>query len=475
MSGFVDRSAAGDRHFPRGFLFATGTSAYQVEGAADADGRLPSIWDTFARTPGATLNGDTGDVACDSYHRVDEDVRMLQELGVGAYRFSVSWSRVLPAGGGTVNQMGLDYYRRLACSLREHGIMPVVTIYHWDLPQSIEDRGGWATREAAERMGELAYVMGKALGDEVGMWITINEPLQVANLGYRLGIHAPGVRDPARAAAATHHIMLAHGIALQALRSVLPAGVPVGPTMDPQPYIALDPESEATCELLDAEINRTFMDPVFKGSYPADLRDEYRPPAQLVKDNDMELISAPIDFFGVNYYRPHYVRRGDRENLRVGESPLDGHPGFVEYKSPKLEKTIMDWLVVPEGLHDLLLRLHRDSGGVRLYITENGCASADYVDPAGKINDYDRVAYIQGHLTAVLDAIDDGVDVAGYFHWSLMDNFEWACGYGRRFGLYYVDFQTGRRIPKRSAAYYGKIARTGVLPEVEDSFDLAVA
>ncbi len=472
MSDFVDQGERGARHFPPGFLFATGTSAYQVEGAVAADGRLPSIWDTFVRTQGATSRGDTGDVACDSYHRIDEDVRIVRELGVGAYRFSVSWPRVLPTGSGAVNQAGLDYYRRLATRLLEQGITPVATLYHWDLPQALEDRGGWANRETAERMGEFARVMGEALRDEVGMWITINEPLQVANLGYRVGAHAPGIRNLARAAAATHHIMLAHGLALQALRAVLPAGVPTGPTMDPQPYIALEPESVQTATLLDAEVNRVFLDPVFKGSYPADLRDEFRPPAELIKDGDMELISAPIDFFGVNYYRPHYVRRGDWADLRIGEEPLGDHPGFVEYKAPELEKTIMDWLVVPEGLRDLLVRLHRDSGGVKLYVTENGCASEDYVDPTGTINDQDRVSYIHGHLGAVLDAIDDGVDVAGYFHWSLMDNFEWAFGYGRRFGLYYVDFETGRRLPKRSAHYYGEIARTGVLPAVASSAEL---
>jgi beta-glucosidase len=473
MSNLADPDANGVRHFPPGFLFATGTSAYQVEGGVGADGRLPSIWDTFVRTPGATVRGDTGDVACDSYNRIDDDVRMVSELGVGAYRFSISWSRVLPTGNGAVNQAGLDYYRRLSASLRDQGITPVATLYHWDLPQALEDRGGWASREAAERMGEFALLMGEALRDEVGMWITINEPLQVASLGYRVGAHAPGVRDLARAAAATHHIMLAHGLALQALRSVLPAGVPIGPTMDPQPYIPLDAESVATCTLLDAEINRVFMDPVFQGSYPADLRDEFRPPAELIKDGDMELISAPIDFFGVNYYRPHYVRRGDWADLRIGESPIGDHPGFVEYKSPELDKTIMDWLVVPEGLRDLLLRLHHESGGVKLYITENGCASEDYVNPAGTVDDYDRVSYIHGHLSATLDAIDDGVDVAGYFHWSLMDNFEWAFGYARRFGLYYVDFETGRRLPKRSAHYYGEIARTGVLPAALSSADLA--
>lgn len=452
------------RRFPEGFVWGTGTSSYQIEGATTADGRGPSIWDVYTHAPGNVFRGDTGDIACDSYNRLEDDVRMLRDLGVGAYRFSVAWSRVLPSGSGTVNQAGLDYYRRLVERLTAHGITPVATVYHWDLPQALEKLGGWVTRDTAGHLGELAQVLGQALGDQVGMWITINEPLQIVNQGYRVGTHAPGHRDEALAAAATHHILLGHGYALQALRASVPTGVPIGPTMDPQPYEALDPEAAAVADTLDAEQNRVYMDPVLQGVYPGGLRREVRPPEDLVQDGDLELISAPIDFFGLNYYRPHYVRSGDWSNMRPGETRVPGHPGFVEYIPPDLARTVMGWPIVPDAMRELLHRLHTESRGLPLYITENGCAAEDYLNPAGTIDDHDRIAYLQGHLEAALQAIAEGVNVAGYFHWSLMDNFEWAEGYRRRFGLYYVEFGSGRRVAKRSAAYYSRVARTGELP-----------
>jgi beta-glucosidase len=460
------------RRFPEGFLWGTGTSSYQIEGAVATDGRGPSIWDVYAHTRGNVFRGDTGDIACDSYNRLDEDVRIVKELGVGAYRFSVSWPRVQPLGSGAVNQAGLDYYRRLAEQLRESGVQPVVTVYHWDLPQALEDQGGWANRDTAQRMAELALILGVALGDQVSMWITVNEPLQTVHQGYRTGTHAPGRCDDALAAAANHHIMLGHGLVLQALRQTTEAGTLIGPTMDPHPFIWLDPESEAVAETLDAEFNLAYLDPVLHGRYPEAARAEMLPPPALIHDGDMELIGAPIDFLGVNYYRPHHIRRGDWSDLRIGEEPIPGFPGFVEYQAPEQERTVMDWPIVPASLRDLLGRLHEDSNGLPLYITENGCAADDYVSPDGTIDDYERIAYIHGHLDAAADAITDGVNLAGYFHWSLMDNFEWAHGYRRRFGLHYVDFETGRRIPKRSAAFYGSVARTGRLPAREELFQL---
>jgi beta-glucosidase len=460
------------RRFPEGFLWGTGTSSYQIEGAVATDGRGLSIWDVYAHTRGNVFRGDTGDIACDSYNRLDDDVRIIQQLGVGAYRFSVSWPRVQPTGSGAVNQAGLDYYRRLAERLRESGVQPVVTVYHWDLPQALEDQGGWANRDTAQRMAELAQILGAELGDQVSMWITVNEPLQTVHQGYRIGTHAPGRCDDALAAAANHHILLGHGLVLQALRQTTGAGTLIGPTMDPHPYIGLDPDSEAVADTLDAEFNLAYLDPVLHKRYPDGARPHMLPSAALIHDGDMELIGAPIDFLGVNYYRPHHIRRGDWSGLRIGEKPISGFPGFVEYQAPEQERTVMDWPIVPASLRDLLGRLHADSDGLPLYVTENGCAADDYVSPDGTIDDYERIAYIHGHLDAAADAIADGVNLAGYFHWSLMDNFEWAHGYRRRFGLHYVDFETGRRVPKRSAGFYGRVARTGSLPAWEEVFPL---
>lgn len=461
------------RRFPDGFVWGVGTSSYQIEGAVDADGRGRSIWDVFTHTPGSTNRGDTGDIACNAYNRLDEDVQLISDLGVGSYRFSVSWPRVLPSGTGTVNQAGLDYYRRLVEALNEKGVSPSLTVYHWDLPQALEDKGGWAARDTAERLAELALVLGEALGDQVATWSTINEPLQSVHQGYLHGTHAPGHRDAKLAAAATHHVLLGHGLALAALRSCLPAGTPIGLAMDPQPFIALTDDARPVADRLDTEWNRAFLDPVLQGRYPAELADHLRPPQELIEPGDLELISAPIDFFGVNYYRPHYVRPGNPADLRQGESAIAGERRFVEYKPPEVKRTVMEWIVVPQGLRELLARLHRESGGLPLYVTENGCAADDYVAPEGIVNDEERIEYIHDHLDAVLDAIDDGVNVAGFFYWTLMDNFEWAEGYRRRFGLYYVEFESGRRIPKQSAGYYRQVARSGELPLPQEAARLA--
>jgi beta-glucosidase len=457
------------RRFPEGFLWGAGTSSYQIEGGIDEDGRGRSIWDVFTHTAGRVHGGDTGDIACDSYHRIDDDVALLAELGVGAYRFSIAWPRVLPTGSGSVNQRGLDYYRSLVTALRRHDIVPVVTIYHWELPQALEDRGGWANRETAELLAEYAATLGDALGDQVGMWITLNEPKQSVHQGYRVGTHAPGRCDEHLAAAATHHILLAHGLALQALRATLPGITPVGIALDPHPYLAADADAEPITAQLDAEHNRIYLDPVLHGSYLAEARPELLPPDALIRYGDMDRISAPTDFLGVNYYRPHCIRRGDWSDLRVGETPMPDQPGFVEYLDPERPRTAMDWLVEPEGLRGLLTRLHGERPGLPLYITENGCAVEDYVTPEGEVNDFERVEYIHGHLDAALRAIEDGVNLAGYFHWSLLDNFEWAWGYKRRFGLYHVDYGTQRRLAKRSAAFYSDIIRSGELPPREPS------
>jgi beta-glucosidase len=407
--------------------------------------------------------GDTGDLACNSYNRTNDDIRLLTDLGVDAYRFSIAWPRVQPSGSGAINQLGLDYYRRLVNSLLEAGVMPVATVYHWELPQALEDRGGWAVRDTAERFAEYARLLGEELGDQIGMWITLNEPLQSAHQGYRVGSHAPGRCDLAAAAAATHHLLLGHGLAVQALRSAS-SPRPVGIALDPNPIRPSGEGAEEIAERLDAEHNRMYLDPVLHGVYPSQVRPEMLPSDALIQDGDMAWIGAPIDFLGINYYRTHYVRLGDWADLRLGETPVPGNPGVVNYAPPELPRTIMDWLVEPDGLYDVLMRVSEQAPHLPLFITENGYASDDYVNPEGEVNDFERINYVFGHLGAAWRALQDGAELAGYFHWSLLDNFEWAWGYRRRFGLYFVDFATQRRTPKRSAAFYGAIARTGELP-----------
>ena len=467
MNGLTTRESSAPRRFPAEFLWGASTSSYQIEGAVGEDGRGRSIWDVFSHTPGKVHAGDTGDIACDSYHRMDEDLRLLKELGIGAYRFSIAWPRVQPDGAGAVNQPGLDYYRRLVERLRSAGIVPVATLYHWELPQALEDRGGWATRATAERFAEYAGILADALGDQIGMWITLNEPLQSAHQGYRVGTHAPGLADHALAAAATHHLLLGHGLAVQAIRAELRAPVPVGIALDPNPIRPAGEGAEAAAAQLDAEHNRMYLNPVLHGYYPSEARAELLPPDHLIHPGDLDTIAGPLDFLGVNYYRTHYVRRGDWSDLRLGESPVPGYPGLVNYMPPELPRTIMDWSVEPDGLYDVLMRLRVEAPGLPLYITENGYAAEDYVNPEGVVNDFERVDYIHGHLEAAWRALRDGVKLAGYFHWSLMDNFEWAWGYQRRFGLYFVDFGTQRRVPKRSAAFYAEVLRAGELPARE--------
>ncbi len=455
--------------FPKGFLFGAATAAYQIEGAANEDGRGPSVWDTFSRTPGKVLHGDTGDVACDSYHRFRDDVAMMASLGLKAYRFSVSWARVQPTGSGPANQKGLDYYRALVDELREHDIAPAATLFHWDLPQALQDEGGWAVRSTAERFAEYAGIVAEVLGDGVDRWITLNEPQVVASHGYRFGEHAPGLKDNEAATATNHHLLVAHGLALQALRNELPAGARVGITFDLHPVRVLGEglgdDLERARLVTDAEQNGLYLEPVLHGRYPTHARPHLLPPPALVRDGDLALISQPIDFLGINYYAPVYLRPGDPEDLRIGESvPTSGVPGVVEYQPDWLARTPMGWLVDPDALRELLVRLSAEAPGIPLYITENGCAADDYVNPAGQVNDLERVEYLHRHLAAAHQAISEGANLAGYYVWSLLDNFEWAWGYQKRFGIVYVDFGTQRRTPKASAHFYAHVARTGALP-----------
>jgi beta-glucosidase len=456
---------------PASFTWGAATAAYQIEGATDADGRGPSVWDTFSRTPGKVRGGDTGDVACDSYHRYPEDADLLASLGLSSYRFSISWPRIFPTGAGRVNQAGLDHYKALLDALAERGISGTATLFHWDLPQALQDQGGWASRDIALRFADYAAVVGEALGDRVERWITVNEPLVVAHLGYRVGVHAPGLADEAAAAATTHHLLLGHGLATAALRAAVP-GAAVGITLNLTPVIVA-PDANGSADLLerarliaDATHNGVFLEPLLFGRYPQHAPAAIAPPASIIHDGDLATISAPIDFLGVNYYRPQHLRAGDPANLRLREyPPVPGTPGdVVEYYPDGLETTNMDWLVDPEGLYELLIRLSKDAPGLPLYITENGCAAEDYLNPGGSVNDLERVKFLHQHLEACARAVRDGVNLAGYYVWSLLDNFEWAYGYQKRFGIIYVDFPTGRRIPKASAAFYGSVARANAVP-----------
>ncbi|WP_110239608.1 glycoside hydrolase family 1 protein [Nocardioides gilvus] len=466
------------RQFPEGFVWGAATASYQIEGAVAADGRTPSIWDTFCRVPGAVAHGHNGDVACDHYHRMPADVALMKELNLDSYRFSIAWPRVRP-DGGPVNPAGLDFYDRLVDELLAHGIAPWVTLYHWDLPQALEDAGGWTNRDTAYRFVDHALSTYEVLGDRVGTWTTLNEPWCSAFLGYTSGEHAPGRQEGAAGLVATHHLLLAHGLATQALREVAPAAT-LGVTLNCTVADAADPSSAAdrdAARRIDALHNRLFLDPVLRGEYPADLLADTadltwagRPWHDVVLEHDLAQIHQPIDVLGVNYYQ------GDAVSAVPGPDaglPWPG-PGGRPVRSPfvgcenlsfpdrGLPKTDMGWDVQPEGLTRLLRRIATDYPAPPLYVTENGAAYDDEVVD-GQVHDEDRRRFVEAHLRAVHDAIAAGVDVRGFFQWSLLDNFEWAHGYGRRFGIVHVDYETQVRTPKASALRYAEIARTGRL------------
>jgi beta-glucosidase len=457
-------------HFPPGFSWGAATAAYQIEGATAADGRGPSVWDTFSHTPGKVRGGDTGDIACDSYHRYAEDADLIKSLGLSAYRFSISWPRILPVGEGgkgAVNQAGLDYYKRLLDTLSERGISSSATLFHWDTPQALQDKGGWASRDTALRFAEYAAIVGEALGDRVSKWITVNEPHVVAHVGHRIGVHAPGLTDDAVAAAVTHHLLLGHGLAASALRAVIPAGREVGLSLSLSP-VRLDrdaPEDlQHAARVIDASTNGLFLDPLLYGRYPEHALAEVLPPAHLIHDGDLETIKAPLDFLGVNYYRPTHLRHGEPGRLLVGESAAPGLDGIVQFDPVELEQTNMGWLIDPEGLYELLLRLSKDAPGLPLYITENGRAAEDYRGTDGAVNDLERIKFLHQHLHAAARAVTDGANLAGFYVWSLLDNFEWAYGYQKRFGIVYVDFATQDRVPKASAGFYAGVVRANAVP-----------
>jgi beta-glucosidase len=446
-----------DPRFPDGFLFGAATASYQIEGAVDEDGRGPSIWDTFSHTPGRTWNGDTGDVACDHYHRVEEDVRLMTDLGLAAYRFSVAWPRVLPQGTGAVNRAGLDFYSRLVDRLLEAGIEPVVTLYHWDLPAALDERGGWLERDVAEWFAAYAGTVVGALGDRVTRWTTLNEPWCSSMLGYAVGVHAPGHRDLAEGVVAAHHLLLAHGRAVPVIREHCPRAQ-VSITVNPSQVIGPADPTEADVDAVrraDNVLNALFLDPVVRGELPpgwvedtAHLTDHSH-----VRDGDLAVVAAPLDNLGVNNYFPTRVRAA-----RSADAPPLGLPGCdgVEEVPPRPPLTAMGWEVSPEAHRAVVERCARESG-LPVYVTENGSAWDDVVSPDGAVHDPDRVAYLRGHLAALADAVAAGVDVRGYFAWSLLDNFEWAYGYDKRFGIVHVDYATQRRTVKDSGREYARV------------------
>ncbi len=433
------------RRFPQGFLWGTATASFQIEGGAEERGRC--IWDDFCRWPGKVLNGDTGDVADDHYHRYQQDVDIMASLGMKAYRFSISWPRVLPEGVGEVNARGLDFYDRLVDALLEKGITPFVTLYHWDLPSALQRLGGWAARDTAYRFADYAVIVVKRLGDRVKHWITHNEPWVVAFVGNLMGAHAPGWEDLGLALQVAHHLLLSHGIATKRLRELTDGQVGITLNLT-SVYPASDSEADlAAAQRVDGYRNRWFLDPVFLGSYPDDMQAVFDGLVPRMLPDDLATIRQPLDFLGVNYYTRALVQYA---------------PGtFLEHETlhPEGEYTAMDWEVYPQGLTDLLTRIHRDYAPAALYITENGCAYEDRVTPDGHVHDPKREAYLRKHFIAAHKAIEQGVPLKGYFVWSLLDNFEWAFGYSRRFGIVYVDYNTLDRIPKDSAAFCASVAR----------------
>jgi beta-glucosidase len=479
--------AAEGRPIPADFVLGAATAAYQIEGARHEDGRTDSIWDTFSHTPGAVVGGDTGDVACAHYERYAADVLLMKRLGLQSYRFSTSWARVCP-DGGPVNHRGLDFYERLVDALLDSGIEPWLTLYHWDLPQALEDRGGWRSRETVDRFVEYALAVHERLGDRVPTWTTLNEPWCSAFLGYTGGEHAPGGTSPSDGLAAAHHLLLAHGRTIRELRardSALRLGLTLNFTVA-DPLDPTDPGDVDAARRVDGQMNRIFLDPIFRGSYPVDVLDDVRGLGleDHIRDGDLEVISTPIDVLGVNYYNGQVVSHRPASlggaggapgpaTERVRRSPFPDADGVHTHPSG-LTTTSMGWPIQPGGLTRLLVRLHEDytaSAGVDLWVTENGAAFDDHPDQEGFVDDRARAAYLVSHVGAVLDAIDAGVPVRGYFYWSLLDNFEWAWGYAKRFGLVRVDYATQERVPKTSGLTMARLITSRRLPTAESGDD----
>lgn len=458
------------RSFPSDFMFGVATAAYQIEGAAHEGGRTDSIWDAFCRIPGAVVGGDDGEVACDHYHRYPQDVALMAQLGIQTYRFSTSWSRVRPDGGAP-NAEGLDFYSRLVDELLGADIKPWLTLYHWDLPQALQETGGWANRDTAFRFADYAATVHDALGDRITSWTTLNEPWCASFLSHIGGEHAPGIQDPATGLAAGHHLLLGHGLAVQELRRRDPAlelGVTLNLTVA-DPVDATSAADRDAARRIDGQFNRFFIDPIVRGSYPEDVLADV---AHLdferhVHDGDLDIIGSPIDVLGVNYYHgdlvgaepPARVQSTAAPSERPKRSPFPAADD-VHFHLRDLPLTGMGWEVQPDGLTRLLRRVHDEytgPAGIDIWVTENGAAYDDVVSPDGSVQDVARTDFLSAHLGAILDAIDAGVPVGGYFYWSFLDNFEWAWGYEKRFGLVRVDYETQERTPKLSAREYQRV------------------
>ncbi|MGP3941102.1 GH1 family beta-glucosidase [Streptomyces sp. 6N106] len=444
MSELLDLTA-----FPHDFLWGTATSAYQIEGAAAEDGRSPSIWDTFSHTPGKIAGDDHGDVACDHYHRWRSDIGLMKRLGTNAYRLSIAWPRVIPGGDGPVNAKGLAFYDELIDGLLEAGITPSVTLYHWDLPQVLQDRGGWPVRDTAEHFAAYASLVADRLGDRVHHWTTLNEPLCSAWIGHLEGVMAPGLTDLTAAVRASYHLLLGHGLAAQAIRAAAP-GAELGIVNNLNTVEAASdrPEDLAAARRMDGHTNRWWLDPVHGRGFPADMREVYG--VELPeRPGDLETIAAPLDWLGLNYYFP----------ATVTDDPTGPAPHARAVRRPDVPRTGMDWEIDATGIETLLLRLTGEYGARKLYVTENGCAYPDVVRPDGTIDDPERQDYLVQHLAACASAARKGAPLAGYFAWSLLDNFEWAYGYDKRFGLVHVDYGTQTRTIKGSGHRYAEIIR----------------
>lgn len=453
--------------FPEGFVWGAATSAYQIEGAWNEDGKGESIWDRFVRIPGKIENGDTGDVACDHYHRLREDVFLMKSLGLKAYRFSISWPRVLPKGKGSVNEKGLDFYDRLVDELLSAGIKPFATLYHWDLPQAVQDEGGWPNRTVVNAFLKYTEVVIRKLGDRVRYWMTFNEPFVTAFVGHLEGRHAPGHQDLREALRAAHHQLLAHGLAVPIIRDLVPeAKVGIVLNLSPVYPASQDLADRKLAWFIDTYLNRWFLDPLAGRGYPTEVfhylpqlvelmpeafvsRFSSLPTLDFVAEGDLDRIAVPIDFLGVNYY-----------TRIVARSPKAVLPTEIV---PDEERTDMGWEVFPQGVLETLTSIHFDHRFPAYYVTENGAAYPDQVEPNGVVRDKKRIRYIKAHLSELHRAIELGIPVQGYFVWSLMDNFEWAYGYSKRFGLIYIDYGTQRRIPKESAYWYAKVIENNAL------------
>jgi beta-glucosidase len=436
--------------FPDDFLWGAATAAYQVEGSPLADGAGPSIWQRFTHTPWLVPSGDNGDVACDHYHRYEEDVRLMHELGLNAYRFSVSWSRILPQGTGQVNEKGLDFYRRLVDALLANGIKPLVTLYHWDLPAALDDRGGWLNRDIAGWFAEYAQVMFRALDDRVEMWTTLNEPWVVTDGGYLHGTLAPGHRNLFEAPLASHNLLLAHAAAVEAYRAAGKHRIGLVVNIEPKYPASEHEEDLAAMRRAEAYMNQQYLDPVFHGFYPDEMKEIFGEAWPDFAEEDLKRIQQPIDFLGINYYT--------RSVVRFDPTCLPVKASGVRQKRHVYTET--HWEVYPEGLTDTLAWVKQRYGDIPLYVTENGAAFYDPPTPNGEVQDPLRVDYLRSHLKAAHDAIAQGVDLRGYYVWSLLDNLEWSLGFSKRFGIVHVDFETLQRTPKASARFYGEVIRS---------------